>query len=74
MVLRTASFGASQTALEVCARRKDRVVDGAKGKDRVREGLEEFLPVVVGLIAVLRFQVVVDTNYRYRISCQDNWI
>ena len=52
MVLRTVAFGIEQGALQICAQRRDRL--GVHG-EVVLKGLGADLPVVVGLLASLRY-------------------
>ena len=52
LVLRTAAFGIEQGELQICAQRRDKV--GVHG-EVVLEGLGADLPLVVGLLASLRY-------------------
>ena len=52
LVLRTAAFGIEQGALQICAQRRDRM--GVHG-EVVLKGLGADLPVVVGMLAGLRY-------------------
>lgn len=72
VVLRTATFGFfSQPSLEVCARRKDVMVrDSEKEVDVQLPGLDVALPVVVGLLAAVRFKVDAESQGTYRGSCK----
>jgi len=58
VVMRTASFGAGQHHLEVCARRRDYEVLGEGGE--MRRGLGEDVVVPLGLLAVVRRQMRMD--------------
>ncbi|KAE9371031.1 hypothetical protein N431DRAFT_341086 [Stipitochalara longipes BDJ] len=57
VVMRTASFGAGQQHLEVCARRKDYDVLVEGNETETRKGLNEDVIVPLGLLSVIRRQM-----------------
>jgi hypothetical protein len=57
VVMRTASFGAGQQSLEVCARRRDYDVAGMDNQVETWKGLHDDVIVPLGLLAVTRRQM-----------------
>lgn len=61
VVMRTASFGRSINELQVCSRKTDYHVGGGGNTFR---GLGDDIVIPLGLLAVMRTQMVIDGRYK----------